>query len=55
MKVGIVAYGAYLPKLAISAQEIATGNGQTETPDLGVKQKTVPDLDEDTITIATEA
>lgn len=55
MKVGIVAYGAYLPKLAISAQEIATGNGQTATPDLGVKQKTVPDLDEDTITIATEA
>ncbi|MDY6774676.1 MAG: hydroxymethylglutaryl-CoA synthase [Halobacteria archaeon] len=55
---GIVSYGAYVPKYRIEAEEIARIWG--DDPDvikngLNVKQKSVPDEDEDTITIATEA
>ncbi|XGI83005.1 hydroxymethylglutaryl-CoA synthase [Halorutilales archaeon Cl-col2-1] len=55
---GIVSYGAYVPKYRIEAEEIARIWG--DDPDvikngLNVEQKSVPDEDEDTITIATEA
>jgi hydroxymethylglutaryl-CoA synthase len=54
--VGIVSYGAYLPRFSIAAEEIARGSLQTDAgPALGVKQKTVPGVDEDTATIATAA
>jgi hydroxymethylglutaryl-CoA synthase len=52
---GIVSYGVYLPELCISTQLIAEAQGQARAPGLGVKQKTVPELDEDTATISTAA
>lgn len=54
--VGIVSYGAYLPRFAVAAEEIARGSRQGNAgPALGVKQKTAPGIDEDTATIATAA
>ncbi len=54
--VGIVSYGAYLPRWSITSAEIAAGSGQTDSgPALGVKQKTVPGVDEDSATIAVAA
>lgn len=50
--VGILAYGAYIPRLSITAKEIGRG---TQPESLGVFQKAVGDLDEDTATIAVEA
>lgn len=54
-QVGIVSYGVYLPELCILTQAIAQAHGLSQAPGLGVKQKTVPDLDEDTATMATAA
>lgn len=56
--IGIVGYGAYVPKFRISVEEIARVWG--ENPDsikngLLVEEKSVPDQDEDTITISVEA
>jgi len=56
--VGIVGYGCYIPKFRIKVEEIARVWGQN--PDdvkasLGVEEKSVPDRDEDTITISVEA
>jgi hydroxymethylglutaryl-CoA synthase len=53
--VGIVSYGVALPGLAISTDTIAQAHGLTTAPPLGVKQKTVPQWDEDTITLAIDA
>ncbi|MBD3250824.1 MAG: hydroxymethylglutaryl-CoA synthase [Candidatus Pacebacteria bacterium] len=56
--VGILSYGVYLPRWAILAAEIERANGQepgSVSGSLGVKQKTVPSIDEDTITISIEA
>ncbi|MGQ9782021.1 MAG: hydroxymethylglutaryl-CoA synthase [Nitrososphaeria archaeon] len=58
MKVGIVGYGAYIPKWRIKTENIARVWGQD--PDnvkngLGVEEKSVPSIDEDTATIAVEA
>ncbi len=55
---GIVGYGGYVPDLRIETREIARIWG--EDPDeieqgLGVRQKSVPDLDEDTATMSVEA
>lgn len=55
---GIVGYGGYVPDLRIETREIARLWG--EDPDeieqgLGVRQKSVPDLDEDTATMSVEA
>jgi len=55
MSAGIVSYGAYLPSLAISTEAIAQANSHAHAPGLGVSQKTVPEVDEDTITISTAA
>ena len=58
MKVGIVGYGAYVPKWRIKAENIAEVWGQdvnTIKSGLGVEEKSVPSMDEDTATIAVEA
>ncbi len=56
--VGIVSYGTYIPIYRIKTEEIARiwgENGETISKGLGVKQKSIPNLDEDTATIAVEA
>jgi hydroxymethylglutaryl-CoA synthase len=56
--VGIITYGAYIPRYRIKLEEIARvwgDNAHDITSGLGVKEKSVPDLDEDTATMAVEA
>jgi hydroxymethylglutaryl-CoA synthase len=58
MKVGIVSYGAYIPRFRIKTEEIAKvwgDNANNIIDGLMVFEKSVPDTDEDTITIAVEA
>jgi hydroxymethylglutaryl-CoA synthase len=58
MSVGIVSYGAYIPGYRIRVEEIAKvwgANPNSIIDGLMVYEKSVPDLDEDTITIAVEA
>lgn len=58
MSVGIVSYGAYIPRYRIRVEEIAKvwgANANSIIDGLMVYEKSVPDLDEDTITIAVEA
>jgi len=58
MSVGIVSYGAYIPRFRIRVEEIAKvwgANPNSIIEGLMVYEKSVPDLDEDTITIAVEA
>jgi len=56
--VGIITYGAYIPRYRIKIEEITRvwgGNAADVTGGLGVFEKSVPDLDEDAATIAVEA
>jgi len=56
--IGIVGYGSYLPRYRIKVEEIAHQWGrdpETIKKGLLLKEKTVPGLDEDTITISVEA
>jgi hydroxymethylglutaryl-CoA synthase len=56
--VGIITYGAYIPRFRIKTEEIARvwgANGAEIAAGLGVIEKAVPDLDEDTLTIAVNA
>ncbi len=56
--VGIVSYGAYIPRWRIKAEEIAKVWGQdadTYKEGLMVEEKSTPSLDEDTVTLAVEA
>ncbi|HNT30673.1 MAG TPA: hydroxymethylglutaryl-CoA synthase, partial [bacterium] len=56
--VGIIGYGAYIPCYRIKAEEIARIWGQDAskiTEGLLIEEKSVPGLDEDSITIAVEA
>ena len=56
--VGIITYGVYIPRYRIKVEEIARvwgANAKDITGGLGVFEKSVPDLDEDTATIAVEA
>lgn len=56
--IGIVGYGAYIPGHRIRTGEIARvwgANGDATERNLGISSKSVPYLDEDTITIAVEA
>ncbi len=58
MKVGIVGYGAYVPRYRIKVEEIARvwGNDPNNIKKgLLISEKAVPDLDEDTTTISVEA
>ena len=51
--VGIIGYGAYVPRYRIRTAEIArVWHGEGAGP---VKEKSVPGLDEDTITMSIEA
>lgn len=56
--VGIVTYGVYIPRYRIRIDEIARvwgANADDISGGLGVREKSVPDVDEDTVTIAVEA
>jgi hydroxymethylglutaryl-CoA synthase len=56
--VGIITYGVYIPRFRIRVDEIARvwgANSDEISGGLGVFEKSVPDLDEDTATIAVEA
>jgi hydroxymethylglutaryl-CoA synthase len=56
--VGIITYGVYIPRYRIRVEEIARvwgANAADITGGLGVFEKSVPDMDEDTATIAVEA
>ena len=58
MKVGIVSYGTYIPIYRIKVEEIARIWGESAEAiksGLGIYQKSVPDVDEDTATISVEA
>ena len=58
MKVGITGHGAYVPRYRIRSRDIAVMWGQDPSAvegGLGVIEKAVPGLDEDTITISVEA
>jgi hydroxymethylglutaryl-CoA synthase len=58
LNAGIVSYGTHIPKYRISSDEIARiwgENAEIIKNGLGVYQKAVPDVDEDTATIAVEA
>lgn len=57
-KVGIVSYGAYIPRYRIKIEEIARVWGADAKSIIGgllVFEKSLPDMDEDAITIAVEA
>jgi len=56
--VGIETYGAYVPRFRITGIEIGNmwnQDGEAMSRGLGVEEKSVPALDEDTITISVEA
>jgi len=58
MKVGIVSYGAFIPRLRIRSQEIARvwgKDGEAMSKGLNILSKSVPNMDEDVITISVEA
>ncbi|AJF60510.1 MAG: hydroxymethylglutaryl-CoA synthase [archaeon GW2011_AR10] len=58
MKSGIVGYGAYIPRYRITVEEIARvwgKDGKHVSAGLGVKEKAVAAMDEDTATISIEA
>ena len=52
--VGIIGYGAYVPRYRITAKEIARvwAGGKAALP---IKEKAVPGLDEDVVTMSIEA
>lgn len=55
---GIVGYGAYVPRYRIKISEISKvwgGDGERVSRGLNVKEKTVPDIDEDVVTISVSA
>jgi len=56
--VGIITYGAYIPRFRVKVEEIARvwgANPAEISGGLGVYEKSVPDLDENTATISVEA
>ncbi|MEM0350339.1 MAG: hydroxymethylglutaryl-CoA synthase [Archaeoglobaceae archaeon] len=56
--IGIVSYGTYIPKFRIKVEEIAriwNEDANAIKQNLGVYEKSVPDVDEDTATMAVEA
>jgi hydroxymethylglutaryl-CoA synthase len=56
MAVGIVGYGAYIPRFRIKAEEIAKiWGGDSEVVSRIKGEKSVPNIDEDAVTMAVEA
>lgn len=58
MEIGIVSYGAYVPRFRITPSEIAAVwgvDGESMSKGLGITSKSVPGPDEDVITISVEA
>ncbi|MCS7118900.1 MAG: hydroxymethylglutaryl-CoA synthase [Archaeoglobaceae archaeon] len=56
--IGIVSYGTYIPKFRIRVEEIArmwNEDSNAIKQGLGVSEKSVPDIDEDTATMSVEA
>ena len=56
--IGIVSYGAHIPRLRIKSSDIAKAWGkdpETITSGLGIIEKSVPPLDQDVVTISVEA
>jgi len=56
--IGIVSYGAYIPRFRIKAEDIASvwgKDGPSIIKGLGIYEKSVPSIDEDTATISVEA
>src|SRR5512142_684016 len=53
--VGIVGYGAYVPRYRLPAKEVARIWTGGRTSGLPIKEKAVPGLDEDVITMSIEA
>ena len=54
-KVGIIGYGAYVPRPRMPAATIAATWGVVSNGSLPVRQKSAPSLDEDTVTMSIEA
>jgi hydroxymethylglutaryl-CoA synthase len=57
-KVGIVGYGSYIPKYRLKIEDIAVAwkkNPKEIIGSLGIKEKSVPGVDEDAVTLAIEA
>ncbi|MEA1945295.1 MAG: hydroxymethylglutaryl-CoA synthase [Euryarchaeota archaeon] len=58
MVIGIVTYGVYIPRYRIKVSEIAkvwNADAESIASGLRVQEKSVPDIDEDTVTIAVES
>lgn len=53
--VGIVGYGVYIPRYRLPASEVARIWTGAEDGKYPIKEKSVPGVDEDTITISIEA
>ena len=56
--IGIVGYGGYVPRLRIKTEEIASvwnEDGERIKKSLLINEKSVPDIDEDTVTISVAA
>ena len=57
-KIGIVSYGANIPRWRIKTEDIASvwgKDGKTISKGLGINEKSVPSIDQDTATISVEA
>ena len=57
-QVGVVGFGGYVPRKRVKVEEMARANnkgGGQVVSSLGVKQKSVADKDEDTVSLAVEA
>ncbi len=55
---GIVSYGADIPRFRIKAEDIASvwgKDGNAISKGLGINEKSVPSIDQDTVTISVEA
>jgi len=56
--IGIVSYGSYIPRFRIKTEDIASvwgKDGATIARGLGIQEKSVPSIDQDTATISVEA
>ena len=53
--VGIVGYGAYVPRPRLPSEAIAAAWGNGKNGQLPVREKSAPAIDEDTVTMSIEA